>query len=236
MYDVIAVQEVSTGPAGSQAVALIVDGLNRKNSIYDYIISDFVKGSSKAERYAFIFNKNKFKINREKTFSRYSLALDSLGAEISRPPYGLDLLYADNKQITLYTMHAVSAGKGNSPLSELKVVKSFNLIDSPNTFILGDFNVNYSSMTSVFGEGYKVINYGKTTLKNNYGATKKSSHEYLLNSFDHVVYNTTLTSESSVKSFGKVDLIQDFFSRDQKSLDVSRKVSDHLPIYFCLKL
>ena len=55
-YDLVALQEVVAGYGGAQAVARLVDELNRKGNQWDYTISDPTTGTpSKTERYAFLW-------------------------------------------------------------------------------------------------------------------------------------------------------------------------------------
>ena len=63
--DVIVIQElVSQNPGESPSVAKLDDGLNRKGSKWDYVISDITSSSShKAERYAFIWKTSKLTIS-----------------------------------------------------------------------------------------------------------------------------------------------------------------------------
>src|SRR3989339_1406682 len=60
-FDFVGIQEVSTSPAGAQAVAKIVDNLNRSGSSWEYIVSDPTNGNG-PERYAFLWKKSKAKM------------------------------------------------------------------------------------------------------------------------------------------------------------------------------
>jgi len=55
-YDIVALQEVVAGDGGAQAVARLVDELNRKGTKWDYCISDPTSSTAyKTERYAFLW-------------------------------------------------------------------------------------------------------------------------------------------------------------------------------------
>ncbi len=54
--DIVAIQEVVAGYGGAQAVARLVDNLNRKGAKWDYVISDPTNSPKYVtERYAFIW-------------------------------------------------------------------------------------------------------------------------------------------------------------------------------------
>ena len=77
-YDILAIQEVVAGPGGAQAVARLVDELNRKGSKWDYVVSDPTSSSAnKKERYAFIWKTAKIKkIGKAWLEKKYHLEID----------------------------------------------------------------------------------------------------------------------------------------------------------------
>lgn len=92
-YDIIAIQEVVAGYGGAQAVARLVDELNRTGTKWDYTISDPTSSSAyKTERYAYIWKTSKVKkIRRAWLEKKYHL-------EIDREPYFCTFEY-EGKQL-----------------------------------------------------------------------------------------------------------------------------------------
>lgn len=94
-YDVVALQEVVAGDGGAQAVARLVDELNRKGSKWDYSISNPTSSSAyKTERYAFLWKTAEVKlVGKPWLERRYHLQID-------REPYYATFEYK-GKQLTL---------------------------------------------------------------------------------------------------------------------------------------
>ena len=214
-FDVVAIQEVvAKDPGGAQAIARLVDALNRKGSKWDYVISDPTSSSAyKAERYAFIWKTAKItKIGDPWLERKYNM-------EIDREPYFINLK-TDGNQFTLVNFHAIT--KKMQPETEVKYFKFFpSEYPGLDLVFCGDFNLPQSH--TVFNPlkemGYKSILVNqKTSLKQ-----ECLNDDCLSSEFDNIFYNS------------KINFIQSGFIEFYKSFETlkeARKISDHIPIYF----
>ncbi len=213
-YDVIAIQEIVAGYGGAQAVAKLVDELNRKGSQWDYVISDKTSSSAyKTERYAFIWKKSKLKkVGDAWLEKKYYL-------EIDREPFYCTFQSGETK-FTLATFHAIT--KSRQPETEIKYFKFLpNEYPNLNLIFLGDFNCPQSH--SVFNPlkkmGYQpVLVNQKTSLKKNC-----KNGNCLASEFDNLFYNTTRTK---LNRAGILSFFKNF-----ESLEAARTISDHIPIW-----
>ena len=133
-YDIIAVQEVITGVGGAQAIARLVDQLNRKGKSWDYTISDptISRSAYTSERYAFIWN--------IKTVTNLGAAWleNHYVVEIDREPF-FGTFKKDGETFTLVNFHAKP--KSKQPETDIKYLKFFPaLYPNLNLIICGDFN------------------------------------------------------------------------------------------------
>lgn len=213
-YDLIAIQEVVAGYGGAQAVARLVNKLNRKGAKWDYVISDPTSSTAyKTERYAFIWKTSKLKkIGRAWLEKKYNL-------EIDREPYFCTFQYED-KQFTVANFHAIT--KNKRPETEIKYFK-FLPAEYPtlNLIFAGDFNCPQSH--TVFNPlkkmGYQsVLVHQKTSLKK-----ECKNGQCLASEFDNMYFNISkiTTINSGVISFYK----------NFDSLQEARIISDHIPIW-----
>jgi deoxyribonuclease-1-like protein len=215
-YDILAIQEVVAGFGGSQAVARLVDALNRTGSSYDYSISDPTSGSSrhKSEKYAFIWKRAKIgligKCWLEKKF----------GQVIEREPY-YGRFQVDGKKFTLVNFHAIT--KKAQPETEVKYFKFLPAqYPDDNLIFCGDFNLPQSH--SVFNPlrkmGYRPALVGqKTSLKH-----KCINGDCLASEFDNFFYDPA-----------RVTLVNrglTHFYRSFNDLKIAGKLTDHVPIVF----
>ncbi|MBI4947372.1 MAG: endonuclease/exonuclease/phosphatase family protein [Bacteroidetes bacterium] len=213
-FDVVAVQEVSTSPAGAQAVAKIIDALNRKGSKWDYKVSDPTIGKG-TERYAFLW-----KTSRGKLLKSWLEA--SLAETIDREPF-LGVFVSGKDTFLLGSFHAVPKGK-NPDLETCQFYKIDEKYEKYHFLIMGDFNSPAKSMG--FGSLLKrnVLNTfssQKTTLKQKPSA----AGEHLANEYDNIFYEV---DEIILNDKGVID-----FSKEFTDLMNARKVSDHLPVWGC---
>jgi len=116
-YDINVLQEVVAISGGTQAVARLVDALNRSGSSWDYCISNPTSSSAyKAERYAFIWNKSKVsKVGDAWLEKKYNL-------EIDREPY-FGTFRKEGKTFTLVNFHAIT--KSKQPETEISISSFF---------------------------------------------------------------------------------------------------------------
>lgn len=216
--DILAIQEVVAGYGGAQAVAKLSDILNRKGAQWDYVISNPTNSPKYAtERYAFIWKTKNIKIKNR------GWLLDELNSTIDREPFLLDF-YLNKQKFTVINFHSRPHNK--TPESEIKALSYF-IVDSLKTplIIAGDFNVDEKE--PVFGllksKGYKAtIANQKTTLKK----TCKRG-DYLNYPIDNIFYSNDIKRVDG----GVID-----FVRFCDNLELARKLSDHLPVFFKFSL
>ena len=213
-YDINAIQEVVAKSGGTQAVARLVDALNRSGASWDYCISNPTSSSaSSSERYAFIWNKSKVsKVGDAWLEKKYNLQID-------REPY-FATFNKDGKTFTLVTFHAIS--KSRQPETEIKYFK-FLPAEYPklNIIFCGDFNLSESH--SVFDPlkamGYSSLLQGqKTSLRN-----RCLSDGCLASEYDNIFYKP---STLKVIQKGIVHFYKDF-----PDLETAKGISDHVPMW-----
>ncbi len=214
-FDVIAIQEVvAKDPGGAQAIARLVDALNRKGSKWDYVISDPTSSSAyKAERYAFIWKTAKItKIGDAWLERKYNL-------EIDREPYFANFK-TNEKQFTIVNFHAIT--KKMQPETEVKYFKFFpSEYPDLDLIFCGDFNLpeSHTVFNPLKEKGYKSILVNqKTSLRQ-----ECINDDCLSSEFDNIFYNSKI---NLIKS-GVVAFYKSF-----ETLKEARKISDHIPIYF----
>ncbi len=217
-YDIVAIQEVVAGYGGAQAVSRIADELNRKESKWDYVISDPTSSSAyKTERYAYLWKTSRVRLKgRPWLESKFQL-------EIDREPY-LTTFVINQKEVTLVNFHAIT--KSKQPEREIKYFKYLPaLYPQLNLLFLGDFNCpeSHSVFTPLKKMGYTPLLYNqKTSLKKN-----SKNGEALAYEFDNIFYN---------KKVKKIDGGVIHFYKTFSSLQEARKISDHIPIWMVFSL
>lgn len=212
-YDIIAIQEVSTSPPGSQAIARLADALNRSGGKWDYRVSDPTSGEG-SERYCFIWNTSKARLLHKPWLA------DSLSALVNREPF-LALFICGSDTFLLATFHAVP--KEKNPAAEIsKLYKLDHLYENYHLIIMGDFNLPASS--DAFNSLKKrniipALKNQKTSLKMKPGA----NGEHLASEYDNLLYeNDEITmTESGINDF----------SLKFNTLKEARTISDHIPVW-----
>lgn len=218
-FDLIAVQEVVSGYGGSQALARLVDELNRLGSNWDYVISDPTSGAGGSkERYAFIWNTSGVKRVGDPWLEEH------YGLQIEREPYYCRFAVG-RKTFTLAGFHALP--KSKQPETEIKYLKYLpDLYPQDDIIFCGDFNLPQSH--SVFNPlrkmGYMSALKGqKTSLKQ-----RCVNGDCLASEYDNFYF-----------PFSKINLLKSgavHFYRDFEDLETARLISDHLPVYMRLSL
>ena len=131
-FDLVALQEVVVSAAGAQAVAKLVDELNRKGAQWDYVISDPTSGSAyKAERYAFLWKDSQVKIIGA------AFLEPTYVEEIEREPYLATFKYGA-KEFTLVNFHAKT--KKLQPETEIKFFKFFPALYPEQALAVADLH------------------------------------------------------------------------------------------------
>jgi len=222
-YDLVAIQEVvAKDPAGAQAVAKIVDELNRMGSKWDYRISDPTKSPSvyMSERYAFLWKTSKVSLLT-------SAYLDKdLEEECVREPF-IGKFQLKKGTTPFYVVNFHSRKFSDHPENEIKFFKNYpEKLQSNRVFILGDFNLDEHHMVwdGLYELGFKsAVENTKTTLK----MTCKDGI-YLNHSIDNIYYNSSMVQ---IVHSDHVD-----FVKTCENLKFARTLSDHLPVYLECKI
>ena len=218
-FDVIAIQEVVAGISGPPAVARLCDQMNRMGGKWQYTISHGTSGDRYSkERYAFIWNILKVKMNGEAWLdAKYNL-------EINREPF-FARFQKDGKLFTVASFHAVPAAK--QPEKEIKLFRFLPARYPTDKLIFcGDFNIPQSH--SVFNPlklmGYMPALVGKkTTLKQ-----KCLNNDCLASEFDNFFYNRM--------TFRLIKAGVVLFFTKFRDIKEARQISDHLPVFLELEL
>ncbi len=214
-YDLVTIQEVSTGPAGAQAVARLADALSRRGSQWDYVISNPTSGDA-SERYAFLW-----KPSRIRRTGRPWLE-PVLADPVEREPF-LMRFRQHGKPLLVASFHAVPSRR--SPHREvILLARIHDLYPDDVVVILGDFNLRYdhSAFEALGKRGYVPLLQGrKTTLKQ-----RRKNGQHLHKGLDNIFYE----KEDVISAVGApVD-----FTRHFRTLREARKISDHLPVEMVL--
>lgn len=218
-YDILAIQEVVAGYGGAQAVARLIDELNRRGFKWDYCISDPTYSSSyKSERYAFLWKTSRVKkIGEAWLEQKYKL-------EIDREPYYANFEFV-GKKFTLVSFHAIT--KSKQPETEIKYFKFLpEEYPDKNLIFCGDFNCPQSH--TVFNPlkkmGYRPIFINqKTTLRQ-----ICLGGDCLASEFDNMFYPV---NRISILSSGVVKFFTQFPNMQEANM-----VSDHVPVYAIFSL
>lgn len=217
-HDLIAIQEVVSSSAGSQAVAKLADALNRKGNQWDYVVSSPTNSTGKrSERYAYFWKKSKLKLKKQPFLE------STYKNEIEREPFLATFSY-NSKEFTIVNFHALP--KKSNPETEIKYFKFFKETYNNILFFVGDFNLpqTHTVFNPIKKQGFSPIYENqKTTLKQ-----ECKQQECLANSLDHIFYNST---KVSVHKTGAILFYENF-----ESMQEARKLSDHIPIYLQFNL
>ena len=216
-FDIVLIQEiVGKDPAGIQAVAKIIDELNRLGSKWDYYVSNPTKSPSAkmSERYGFLWKTSKISVKGKPYLD---LELENL---CYREPYiGNFTLKNQSKTITLVNYH--SRKYDDSPEEEIIHLKNYKeRLESESIIIAGDFNLDEQQPVwdNFYSRGFlNALENTPTTLK-----TKCKSGNYLNHSIDNIYY----TPKIKVIESGSLD-----FVKTCDNLSEARNLSDHLPVY-----
>ncbi len=216
-YDIIAIQEVVAGYGGAQAVARLVEELNRKGAKWTYAVSNPTKSPKYLlERYAFIWKNKYIKIKNR------GHLLSNLASVIDREPFAIDF-YFNKKKFTVINYHARIFNK--HPENEIKpLLEYIETIKTP-VILTADFNIKTSD--SVF---YSFKNKGFTeALKNKRTTLKKKcvKDNYLNYAIDNIFYS---------KHFIKIEAQPIDFVMYCDNLINARNLSDHLPVLLRFKI
>lgn len=226
--DIVAIQEIAISPKGVQAIAKLVDELNRTGAKWDYILSEPTNGPG-TERYAFLFKTKNVAIKQK------GFLIKELDNEIDREPFYQKFEVKGNgltTSISLVNIHTVPKSKG--PEKEIRALARLHtLFPNDKLLIMGDFN---TAQNSPAFEALKAGNCHpaiqgrvKTTLKME---PDPANSEKYANDYDNIYCKKNVFE---VIEANKIDLTQDIPNTfpDLKSI---RQISDHVPVYAKLKI
>ena len=213
-FDVVALQEINTGPDGAQTVARLDAELDRRGAQWDYVVSD-PTNSVGPERYAYLW-----KPSRAKLAGRPWLEV-SLDDVIDREPF---MARFQNKQgsvqMLVASLHAVPRAK--RPADEVAHLDELHRrYGADNLIILGDFNLaeSHYAFDELKEAGYQpAIIDQKTSIR-----MRRKDGEHLANEYDNIFYETASLNASSS---GVVDFTSEF-----RTLRQAREISDHIPVF-----
>lgn len=221
--DIVAIQEVvAKDSGGAQAVARLVDQLNRMGAKWDYIVSNPTKSTSsfKSERYALIWKTKKIKL-----YQRNASLIKELETIVEREPHYLQL-QVNKRKLMLLNYHATTHTKNYPERAEIKAISKWIISkEFENLIWAGDMNLNIKDKAFyvIKNKGYNYCIKGeKTTLKR-----KCENGNYLSRGEDNIIFKLKNFKMKSVKVID--------FIKDGKCEDVIWKrnsYSDHLPIEF----
>ena len=212
-FDLVAIQEVSTGPAGAQAVARLVDELSRTGARWDFRVSEPTSGRG-AERYAYLW-----KPSRVKLAGRPWLE-PSLADPIDREPF-MARFEAGGRPMLLASFHAVPTAK--KPATEIVLLDALDRrYPDDNLLVMGDFNLSqeHSAFDVLRTAGLQpVLVDQRTSIRMKVGQDGR----HLANEYDNIFYEAgPLEAERA----GVIDFTGEF-----ATLKEARTISDHLPVY-----
>ncbi|OUR90925.1 endonuclease [Flavobacteriales bacterium 34_180_T64] len=216
-FDIVAIQEVvAKDPAGAQAVAKIVDELNRMGNKWDYRISDPTKSPSvyMSERYAFLWQTSKVKLSGRAYLD------ENLEEKCHREPFiGKFQLKKGGDPFFVVNFH--SRKHNDNPEDEIIFFKDYpKRLNSNKIIIAGDFNLNerHEVWNNLYSLGFNAaVKNSKTTLKR-----KCTIGNYLSHDIDNIYYSNDISLINS----GVIDFIESC-----KNLKAARMISDHLPVF-----
>ena len=213
-YDVVAVQEVNTGPDGAQAVARLDDELDRRGAQWDYVVSDPTTGAG-SERYAYLW-----KPSRVRLLGRAWLEA-ALADDLDREPYLARFETLQNRQQMLVaSLHAVPRAK--RPADEIVLLDELHrLYGDDHLLILGDFNLSqkHQAWDELKAAGYQpVLVDQKTSIR-----MRRKDGQHLSREYDNIFYEPAFLQ---VGASGVVDFTGEF-----RTLKQARTISDHLPVF-----
>ncbi len=216
-HDIVAIQEVvGKDPGGAQAIAKIVDGLNRTGSKWDYRISDRTQSPSAniSERYAFLWKTSQVNLLSKPMLDKL------LASKVNREPYIAKFEMKRNRKL-FYVINYHSCKYYDHPEKEIVFFNDYpTRLKSDNIFIAGDFNLTeeHEVWSELYTQGFtSALRKSSTTFKK-----KCKKNNYLSRAIDNVYFSQNINLINS----GKID-----FVRNCENLKNGRLVSDHLPVF-----
>lgn len=215
VYDIIAIQEVSTSEFGAQAVAKLDDLLDRTGTSWDYVVSDPTTGAG-SERYAYLYKKSRVKLKEKPCLEK------TLQDKLNREPFKAIFVFKGNDYY-LFNLHLVPTDK--NPAIEAAHLSSLGeTYKGKKIIFMGDLNLSQSDpgFDGVKKWSKPTLIGKKTSLKMKEGEEGQRLNMEYDNFF--ISFNITLKSSDVINFFSEF-----------KDLKLARKISDHCPIYCIIK-
>lgn len=213
-YDVVAIQEVSTGPAGPDAVARLADALSRTGFAWDYAVSDPTSGEG-SERYAYLWKPSRVQLQGRPWLE------PSLADPIDREPYMARFRAGPSGRTFLAaSLHAVPTAK--RPADEVVLLDDLTrLYPDDHLLIFGDFNLaeSHYAFDELKAAGFAPVLVDQPTSLRR----QRRDGRHLANEYDNIFYEP---GELRPARSGVIDFTTGF-----PTLKEARTISDHLPVY-----
>lgn len=219
-YDLVAVQEVSTGPAGAEAVGRLVDLLERRGADWDYTISEPTTGNG-AERYAYLWKPSRV------TLVGKAWLDNALADPIDREPY-LARFEADGRRMLLASFHAVPRDK--NPDAEIMLLDGLHRrYTDDHLLVMGDFNLSQQdkAFDRLKAAGYAPVLTGQKTSLRMKRRDSGRPDAHLANEYDNIFFETAPLRADTA---GVLDFTGRF-----ATLREARAISDHLPVFMTIR-
>jgi deoxyribonuclease-1-like protein len=214
IFDIVAIQEVSTSEFGAQAVAKLDGLLDRTGTSWDYVVSNPTTGPG-SERYAYLYKKSRVKLKEKPELEK------TLQDKLNREPFKAVFLFKSNEYY-LFNLHLVPTDK-NPSLEATQLSSLGDTYKGKRIVFMGDLNLSQSDpgFNGVKKWSKPTLIGKKTSLK-----MKEVSGEKLNMEYD----NFFISSNIILVKSGVINFFLEF-----KELKTARKVSDHCPIYCIIK-
>ena len=212
-FDLVAIQEVVQSEAGPQAVARLVDALERRGFDWDYRISDPTTGRG-PERYAFLWKPSRVRLVGQPWLEA------SLADVLDREPYMARFASGDRTMLVA-NFHAVPTSKDpEEEIVRLQILPERYPDDA--LLIAGDFNLHedHEAFLPLYELGLAAaLDDQRTTYKQ----IRSAEGEHLASEYDNLFFEPL---ELDLAAPGVLDFADRF-----PTLKAARYVSDHLPVY-----
>lgn len=212
-FDVVAVQEVITSPAGAQAVARLDAALDRTGAAWDYVLSEATTGTG-SERYAFLW-----KPARVRLVGRAWLE-PALADPLDREPYLARFEAPNGRRMLVASFHAVPTAK--RPADEIALLDALHTrYEADDVLLVGDFNLaeSHYAFDELKELGYRpALVDQRTSLR-----MRRKDGRHLANEYDNIFYEAGPLRAARA---GAIDFTGAF-----RTLREARQISDHLPVY-----
>jgi deoxyribonuclease-1-like protein len=215
--DLVAIQEVSTSDAGTDAIVRLVEALEQRGGTWDWTVSNPTTGEGGSERYAYVWRTDHVRVEGICTLEA------TLAFSIDREPFLCTFVStgsARTEPILVASFHAVPTSK-NPAQENVQLVRLHERYPNTDLVVAGDFNLpaDRSAFDNLREAGFRAALANQRTT---YKTVRTPAGEHLASEYDNVFYEP---AELTVTRAGVLD-----FSDRFPTLREARAVSDHLPV------